>query len=300
MIVTQDGWEARMTRTLPGQLVETDWLEEELDAPDLRVLECTTILRPGEDGRLQAVGGRPGWEAGHIPGSGFADLPRDLSDRSSELRFMMPPVEQFQEAMSSYGVGSGTRVVLYDRGSGAWAARIWWMLRAFGFDDAAVLNGGWSKWLAEGRAVSYADREYLAGEFVAHPRQGLFANQREVLEAITDGSVCTVNALTEAQFRGDGTSPYGRTGRIAGSVNVPSNSLVDPETKTYLPIEELREQFASVGADHAGRVITYCGGGIAASNDAFVLTLLGYENVAVYDASLSEWAADDSLPMEVG
>jgi len=285
---------------LPGMLVETEWLAEHLEAADLRVLECTTILRPGEDGRLRAESGRPEYERGHIPGSGFADLPGDLSDRESELRFMLPPAEQFAEAMASYGVGEGTRVVLYDRAGGAWAARIWWMLRAFGFDEAAVLNGGFAKWLAEGRPTSTGASAYPRGEFVARPREGLFADRDEVLVAIEDGATCLVNALTEEQHRGEGPARYGRPGRIAGSVNVPSNELIDPETKAYLPLDELRARFESVGADRAARVITYCGGGIAASNDAFVLTLLGYEDVAIYDASLSEWAADESLPMEVG
>ncbi len=289
-----------MTTILPGQLVDTDWLSEHLGEPDLRVLECTTVLRPGDDGRLRAESGRPEYEAGHIPGSGFADLPGDLSDRSSELRFMMAPAEQIAEAMSGYGVGEGTRVVLYDRAGGAWAARIWWMLRAVGFDEAAVLDGGWAKWVAEGRPTSDAASEYPTGNFVARSREGLFADRDEVLAAIENGATCIVNALTAEQHRGEGPARYGRAGRIAGSVNVPSNSLIDPETKAYRPLDELRSQFASVGADSAERVIAYCGGGIAASNDAFVLTLLGYENVAIYDASMSEWAADDSLPMEIG
>jgi len=213
---------------------------------------------------------------------------------------MMAPAEQIAEAMSGYGVGEGTRVVLYDRAGGAWAARIWWMLRAVGFDEAAVLDGGWAKWVAEGRPTSDAASEYPTGNFVARSREGLFADRDEVLAAIENGATCIVNALTAEQHRGEGPARYGRAGRIAGSVNVPSNSLIDPETKAYRPLDELRSQFASVGADSAERVIAYCGGGIAASNDAFVLTLLGYENVAIYDASMSEWAADDSLPMEIG
>ena len=128
----------------------------------------------------------------------------------------------------------------------------------------------------------------------------MIADQAEVLAATGDDATCILNSLSEEQHRGDGDSPYGRPGRIATSVNVPANSLVDPETNAFLPLEELRAKFAAVGADRADRVITYCGGGIAASNDAFALSLLGYDNVAIYDASLSEWAADESLPMETG
>jgi thiosulfate/3-mercaptopyruvate sulfurtransferase len=289
-----------MTTETSRYLVETDWLEEHLDDPGVRVLECTTILRRGDDGRLQASSGRDAWAASHIPGSVFADLPGDLSDRGTALRFMMPPAEQFAVAMSGYGVGEGVRAVLYDRAAGMWAARIWWMLRAFGFEDAAVLNGGWKKWTAEGRATSSAPPPARRAEFTARLRPELIANRDEVLLATSDEATCLINALSEEQHRGEGASPYGRPGHITSSVNVPANSLVDPETNAYLPLEVLRERFADVGATEAGKVITYCGGGIAASNDAFALTLLGVENVAIYDASLSEWAADDSLPMEVG
>lgn len=281
-------------------LVETDWLESNLDNPEVRVLECTTILRRGDDGRLHASSARDIWAQEHVPGSVFADLPGDLSDRDAKLRFMMPPPEQFASVMSSYGVGAGTRVVLYDRAAGMWAARIWWMLRAFGFDNAAVLNGGWTKWTAEGRATSDAAPAARTAVFEAKPRPELIADQTEVLAATSDEATCILNALSEEQHRGEGDSPYGRPGRIASSVNVPANSLVDPETNAYLPLDALREKFAAVGTDQVDRVIAYCGGGIAASNDAFALTLLGYENVAIYDASLSEWAADESLPMEAG
>jgi len=121
-----------------------------------------------------------------------------------------------------------------------------------------------------------------------------------MLAAFGDDRACVLNALTEEQHRGTGGVTYGRPGRIAGSVNVPARELVDPETHAYLPAELLRARFAAAGALDARRVITYCGAGIAASSDAFALMLLGHEDVAVYDASLSEWAADPSLPMETG
>jgi thiosulfate/3-mercaptopyruvate sulfurtransferase len=249
---------------------------------------------------MQVESGREEWEGAHIPGSAFADLPGELSDRTSPLRFMMPPAEQFADAMSALGVGEGTRVVLYDRAAGSWAARIWWMLRVFGFDDAAVLDGGWTKWTAEGRSTSSEGPTHPRGAFVARPRERLIANREEVLAAVGDGGTCVINALSEEQHRGDAGAAYGRSGHITSSVNVPAGSLVDPQTNAFLPLEALRVRFQGVGATNSKRVITYCGGGIAASSDAFVLTLLGVPNVAVYDASLSEWAADPALPMETG
>jgi thiosulfate/3-mercaptopyruvate sulfurtransferase len=283
----------------PEYLVATDWLAAHLDDPGLRIIECTAILHALPDGGYRAESGLATWQSGHIPGSGFADLTGDLSDRKSALRFMMPPPQQLAAAMAALGVGQGTRVVLYDRAVNMWAARVWWMLRAVGFDDAAVLNGGWRKWTLEGRPVSTAPCAYPPGRFVARPRPELFADKSAVLAGRSDSATCVLNALTEEQHRGAGGVTYGRPGRIAGSTNVAARSLVD-STHAYLPIEVLRQRFAAAGALDSGRVITYCGGGIAASSDAFVLALLGHEHVTVYDASLSEWAADPSLPMETG
>jgi thiosulfate/3-mercaptopyruvate sulfurtransferase len=288
-----------MNREHPEYLVETAWLADNLDDPTLRVLECTAILHPMPDGGYRAESGRATWAAGHIPRSGFADLTGELSDSTSSLRFMMPPAEQFAAVMGKLGVGDGTRVVLYDRAVNMWAARVWWMLRAVGFDNAAILNGGWRKWTLEGRPVSTEPCRYPPAKLVARPRPQLFADKSSVLAGVGDTATCILNALTEEQHRGSGGVHYGRPGRIAGSANVAARSLVD-SAHAYLPLAELRKRFADSGALASGRVITYCGGGIAASSDAFVLAMLGHDNVAVYDASLSEWAADRSLPMETG
>jgi len=289
-----------MSWTHPEYLVETDWLAANLEDPALRVLECTTILHPRPDGGYKAESGRATWAAGHIPRSGFADLTDDLCDRSSSWLYMMPPADQMAAAMSRLGVEEGTRVVLYDRAVNMWAARVWWMLRAVGFDHAAVLNGGWKKWTVEKRATSTEPCAYPSARFVPRPRPELFADKSAVLAGLGQSATCVINALSEEQHRGTGGVAYGRSGRITGSGNVPARELVDPATHAYLPPDVLRRRFAASGALDAGRVITYCGGGIAASSDAFVLTLLGHEHVAVYDASLSEWAADPSLPMQTG
>ena len=283
----------------PEYLVETDWLAGHLGDPDLCVLECTVYLQPADGpGGYRVESGRARWAEGHIPGAGFADLLDELSDRGSSLRFMMPPAEQFAAAMSRLGVGDGVRVILYDRFVNMWAARLWWMLRAFGFEQAAVLNGGWKKWTGEGRPVGADDGTRPARQFVPRRRPDLIADRSGVLAALGRDRACVLNALSEEQHRGTGGVSYGRPGRIAGSVNVPARDLVDPATHAYLPADTLRARFAAAGALDARRVITYCGAGIAASSDAFVLTLLGHDDVAVYDASLSEWSADPSLPME--
>ena len=157
-------------------------------------------------------------------------------------------------------------------------ARLRWMLRAFGFDQAAVLNGGWHKWTMEGRPVSTEPCAYPPAPTARLPE--LIADKHEVLAAIGDSGTCLINALTEDHA--GTTAYYGRPGHIPSSVNVPTVALVDPVTHAYLPAEQLRAKFAAVDA-LTGRVITYCGGAIAACSDAFVLTLLGITNVAVYD-----------------
>ena len=283
----------------PDLLVTTDWLAEHLDDPDLRVFECTVFLRPRDGGGYRVEGGIAEWEAGHIPGSGFLDLQQDFSDNDQRLRFMMLGEAAFAEAAGRQGIAETDRIVLYDRLGSMWAARLWWMFRAMGATRAAVLDGGWTKWQAEGRAVSTEPPSHAPATFNARFDAARFADREEMV-ATLDGGACVINALGRDQHSGaDGGRTYGRAGHIPGSANVPAMELIDPQTQAYLDAETLAQQFAEVGAARDQRVITYCGGGIAASNDAFALSLLGYEDVAVYDASMSEWAADPSLPLEV-
>jgi thiosulfate/3-mercaptopyruvate sulfurtransferase len=282
------------------QLVSGEWLEKELGAPDLRVLDCSVVIEVGSDGHLHYRPGGPDWAQSHIPGSAHIDLFTQISDVSSPYPLMLPPPEQFSAAMSELGVGDGTRVVLYDSGMNAWAARVWWMLRAFGFDNAAVLDGGWRSWTKDGRLTSNDPAPtYPRGDFVARARPGLFVGKDEVLSAIDRSEDCIVDALPHVMYCGE-RQEYARPGHIPGARNVPFVDLVDHSTHRYLPEDQLRAAFAEVLAAEPGRVITYCGGAIAASSDAFVLNLLGVDNVAVYDGSLSEWAADPTLPLVTG
>jgi thiosulfate/3-mercaptopyruvate sulfurtransferase len=284
----------------PEFLIETDALEHRLGDPALRIFDCTTHLIPDPKVTYQVVPGRADFEKGHIPGAQFVDLQGDLSDKNHRFRFMLPSAEEFAEAMSRFGVGEGARVVLYSTANPWWATRVWWMLRVFGFDNAAVLNGGWQKWSREGRPVeSGPAKSRAAGHFVVREQRPLIVGKEEVLEAIGNAAACTINALLPEQHAGAGGNSYGRPGHIKASVNLPAAHLLDPKTNEFLPPAELRKRFADIGAFDK-KVITYCGGGIAASADALALVLLGHPDVRLYDASLSEWAIDPSLPMETG
>jgi thiosulfate/3-mercaptopyruvate sulfurtransferase len=286
-----------MTETTDS-LVETAWLSGHLNDEALRVYDCTVFLTPNGDGTVRIESGRDHWEKGHIPGAGFLDLIEALSDTGQKLRFMMPGAEKFARAVGAAGLGDGCRAVLYCAGPPMWATRVWWMLRAFGFDNAAVLNGGWSKWKAEGLPVSTEPPTYPPATFTPRPRPGLFAGKDEVAAAIADGGTCVLNSLSREMHAGK--VPVGpRPGRIAGSVNLPAMEMLGEDLR-LLDDATLRARLGEVGAAPGRRVISYCGGGIAATLPAFVLTRMGHPDVAVYDGSLSEWSADPEAPMEVG
>ncbi len=280
--------------TTMDSLVTAEWLNEHLNDPDLVVLDCSVLVQPAGNGGFDSVSGRPQYDKGHIPTAGFADLKGELSDIESPFGFAVPTPEQFAAAMSALGVGDDSRVVLYDASGSVWAARVWWMLRWIGFDKVALLDGGLAAWTAQGLPLSTEPVSRSVGTLTIALRPELIVGKDEVLAAISDDTVSIIDALPEAQYRGE-MSMYARPGHITSATNVPVLSLIN-ETGRYRPAQELEKLFTG---DRDSRTITYCGGGIAASANAFVMTRLGYKDVAVYAASLQEWAADESLPMEV-
>lgn len=285
----------------PEALVQTDWLEAHRGDANLRIFDCTTHLRPAAadtGAPYRIVSGRAEYDAAHIPGAGFIDLQGELSDNSTKLRFMLPRAEQFAAVMSRCGVGEGTRVVLYSADGIMWATRVWWMLRACGYDNAAVLDGGWEKWQAEGRPVSTARCAYRPATFVARPRPELFVGKEQVRAALADSGTVIVNALPPELHRGTGPSRYGRPGRVPGSVNVPAGRLIDRDTKAFVPLADASAKFSAAGVERSKNVICYCGGGISATVDLFLLYQLGYNHLTLYDGSMGEWASDSSLPIE--
>ncbi len=284
----------------PEYLVSTDWLAAHLDDPDLCILDCTVFLAPDPEITYRVVPGREEFEKAHIPGAHFADLHNDLSDKSQPYRFMLPNAEQFAAAMGRLGVGEASRVILYSGNTLWWATRLWWMLRVYGFDRAAVLDGGLQKWKTDGKRIaSGRPAEPAPRHFVARLRPELMVGKDVMRAAIGDDAVCTINALLPEQHAGTGGVHFGRPGHIAGSVSRPAAHLLDPVTNTLRTPAQLREFFGGVHALDR-KVLLYCGGGIAASADALALVMLGHRDVRLYDASMSEWALDPELPMEVG
>ncbi len=287
--------------TRPEFLVETDWLADHLDDPNLRIFDCTTHLVPNSDGTLRAESALADYWTGHISGAGYLDLQAELSDPGGAFRFTTPSAEDFAAAVGARGIGEDSRVVLYSTGAVSWATRVWWMLYAFGFENAAILNGGWRKWRAEARAVSTDDDcSYPPGRFNAQARPGLIVDSGAVLAALDDGNAVVVNALARDQHDGTSERDYGRPGGITGSVCLPALDLLNPDDGRFLDASGLREKFSQNGIGMEQKVLAYCGGGVAATVDTFALTLLGNNNAGIYDNSLSEWANNHELPMRAG
>ncbi|MBO0335353.1 sulfurtransferase [Sneathiella sp. CAU 1612] len=280
-------------------LVTCDWLEAHLNDPDLVIFDCTTYLVPsdGPTRPYDIQSGKADYDEGHIPGAGYFDLQKDFSVADSPYRFTLPSAQETAAIFARHGVSDGKRVVLYSRKNLQWATRFWWMLRWLGFDNVSILDGGYDKWVADGRMTSTTQCEYQTGQFSINLRPEVFVGKEVVQSAIGAAEVCTINALAADLHRGENPR-YGRPGRVPGSVNVPATTLFNPETIELLPIDTVAQAFAGIGADTSKRIIVYCGGGIAATLDAFVLHELGYRDIAVYDNSMSEWANDISLPIE--
>jgi thiosulfate/3-mercaptopyruvate sulfurtransferase len=286
------------------QLITTAELAAILNQPDVRLFDCTTYLEyqpAGSDIPYVAVPGRHTFEAGHISGADFLDLQGEFSDHNTTLHFMMPAIAQLEAAFGRHGIAANSRVVLYSIGTAMWATRFWWMLRSVGFENVSVLDGGLDKWKAEGRAIEAGPAKgYKPATFIAKPQRGYFVDKHQALAASTESHTVVVNALNPQLHRGSEPSRYGRPGRIPGSVNVSAATLFDPETKAFVPLADAEAKFASQGIARGKRVVAYCGGGISATIDLFLLHRLGYDNLSLYDGSMGEWAKDASLPIETG
>lgn len=275
-------------------------LAVELGTPGLVVMDGSVFQKPAPDlSTMLQDSARASFVKGRIPGSVHLDALDWLWDRSRGFRFALPSPEATAAAFAAHGVGEGSRVVLYDRVGGNWAARTYWTLRWIGFDEVRLLEGGFAAWKAAGLPVEGGPAPPptpAARPFVPRVRATAIADRAEVLAALGDRSVAVVNALSPEQHAGTGGLPYHRPGRIAGSLNLHAARLGDAD----LAPETVAALAAEAGIAQGQRVIAYCGGGIAASNLAFNLMRAGWTDLAVYDGSLDEWGRDAALPMETG
>ncbi len=275
-------------------LVETDWLEERLEAPDLVILDGSFHLPgSGRDGKSEFLEAR-------IPGAQFFDIDA-ISDPSSSLPHMLPPPEIFSLRVRKMGIGDGARIVVYDTTNMSGAARVWWMFRAMGFRDVAVLNGGFSKWRAEGRKIASGEPRIRSDRhFTARFNSGLVRDLDDVMSLLGRPDIQIADARSSARFSGEAPEPREtpRRGHIPGALNVPFTDLLAGDG-TLLEGAELKTAFEARGLDIRKPVVTSCGSGVTACLLALALATLGNETVAVYDGSWAEWS-DSDAPVETG
>ncbi|MCB1379867.1 MAG: 3-mercaptopyruvate sulfurtransferase [Alphaproteobacteria bacterium] len=276
-------------------LVSTAWLETHLGSPDIVVIDASWHLpTSGRNPRTE-------FQASRIPGAQFFDID-DISDSASHLPHMLPSAEKFSSRMRKLGIGDGKRVIAYDAAGLFSAARAWWMLKVFGHEDVAVLDGGLPKWTAEGRPVDDGPpQKPQERHFTARYQAMMVRDMAEVAAALKSGSEQIADARSPTRFRGEEPEPraHVRAGHMPGARNVHYGSLLKPDGTMKSP-EEISRVFAAAGLDLRKPVITSCGSGVTAAILSLGLVLAGNRNHALYDGSWTEWGGNPDAAVVTG
>jgi thiosulfate/3-mercaptopyruvate sulfurtransferase len=275
-------------------LVTTEWLARHLDDPRVRIVDVRWYLDP-------ARRGRDAYAAGHIPGAVFLDVDEDLSAPGGGRgrpagRHPWPSPEQVSRVIGGAGIGPGTQVVAYDDQAAAVAARLWYVLRAHGHDDVAVLDGGLAKWTAEGRPLATDTRSPSPVHFEARLRPGFVLTKADVVAR--NKARPLLDARVAERYRGENEPIDPRAGHIPGARSAPFSANLAGQPAVFRPSPELRERYAELGAEAAPPIV-YCGSGVTACHDLLALHLAGLSG-ALYAGSWSEWSSDPALPIETG
>lgn len=285
-----------MSYAHPEYLISAQELMQQLNDPAVRIYDTSVLLLAAEQGYTSQPG-RERYLREHIPGAGFINLSEDWSDTRSPYNNTLPQIDALAEAIGRDGISNDNLVVLYSSSHLMWATRAWWLLRYAGHTNVKVLNGNLAAWLDAGLPVEAGAKVYAAATFSPSERADVFVSTAEMVAGMEDG-VCTVNALSPALYEGTGEFYYGRRGHIPGSRSLYFSDLL--ENEFFLPAEQLHQTLEARGMLSASRILIYCGGGIAATLEGFACVLVGQENVGVYDGSMSEWAANEELPLTLG
>lgn len=275
-------------------LVSTEWLSQNIKAPDLRILDASWHM-PSEERDARSE-----FEAAHIPGARFFDI-QDVSDHRSSLPHMVPPIEKFMSRMRALGVGDGHQIVIYDSKGLFSAARVWWMFRLMGQFNVAVLDGGLPKWQADGHDVEDTPPVIRDRHMTVIHQPQMVKDVTQVAEASKLGDYTIVDARSADRFRGDVPEPREgmRSGHIPGSRNVPFGTLLNAD-KTMKSAAELRGIFDEAGVDLTKPAITTCGSGVTAAVLSLALEHIGKTDHALYDGSWTEWGQFPTLNIATG
>jgi thiosulfate/3-mercaptopyruvate sulfurtransferase len=275
-------------------LVATDVLASHLQG-DWVIVDCRFDLQNEHWGRAQ-------YEASHIPGAVYASLSADLAGPKTGTngRHPMPSIEALSATLGRLGISSGTQVIAYDQDSGMYASRLWWLLRFAGHDAVAILDGGFARWMAEGRPMRAGSEPRPATAFVAAPRPQMSADVAEVVSRLNDPQMLLVDARAPERFEGR-VEPIDRVpGHIPGAVNHHYKSNAH-EDSTFLAPDTLRRNFTDLLAGHdPTHAVMYCGSGVTACHNLLAMAHAGLPGARLYAGSWSEWSADPSRPVEKG
>jgi thiosulfate/3-mercaptopyruvate sulfurtransferase len=272
-------------------LVSTDWLAQHLGEPDLVVVDATWHMpASGRSGRDEYL-------AAHIPGARFLDID-ELSDAQNPAPHMLPSAEEFGAAMERLGIGRNDRIVVYDNSPIHTAARGWFMLHHFGAEKVAILDGGFQKWLTEGRATEGGEPEPREAHFEAAENRGEVVTKQELLGGMREA---LLDARGKGRFEGSEADPRPGVapGHIPGARNLPFSAVYN-EDGTFKSPDELECLFANAGIDHAQSFVASCGSGVTANSLIFAAHLLGNDRAQLYDGSWGEWGADPATPKALG
>lgn len=278
----------------PKTLVSTGWLADHLKDPDLRILDASWYLPDMARDALAE------YHNAHIPGARFFDID-EVSDHRSELPHMVPPVEKFMSRMRKLGVGDGHQIVVYD-GAGLFsAARVWWLFRLMGKTDIAVLDGGFPKWQAEGRAIEDLPPIVRDRHMTVTRQNQMVKDVTQVASASKLGDYVIVDARAPERFRGDAPEPREglRSGHIPNARNVFYRDLLAPDG-SLKSNDAMADVFRQAGVDLSKPAILSCGSGVTASVLALAMERMGKFDHAIYDGSWSEWGTFHDLPIATG
>jgi thiosulfate/3-mercaptopyruvate sulfurtransferase len=271
-------------------IVDPSWVWEHREDPGVRIVDCGSTW----------CGTSDVYERVHLPGAVHLPVHGWLKRTEFGVHVMDPP--DFAAVMSQLGISADTTVVIYDDYNATFATRLWWVLTYYGHRDAGVLDGGFRRWVAEGRRLSNRSTSPPQATFEARPDERMIARLEDVRTRVGDPETQIVNALWEDWFDGS-TAPFGngRRGHIPGSINLPvERFLLSEDDPSFLPVDELAAVVEVAGLDPEKETIVHCWGGVRTTLVVFVLVRLGWRNVRAYDASLAEWADRDDTPLVVG
>ncbi|HWQ12062.1 MAG TPA: sulfurtransferase [Roseiflexaceae bacterium] len=275
-------------------LVTVEWLRRNLGRPDLRIVDTRWYLT--EPGR-----GRAEYLAAHIPGAVYMDIDTDLSAPRGEGpgRHPLPRPEVFAAAAGRAGIGPDTHVVAYDAAGGAYAARLWWLLRYFGHERASLLDGGWPVWRAAGYPTESGEQIAPSRQFTPRPNPALVVDAAAVDRLRRDPRALVLDARAPERYEGRVEPVDPRPGHIPGAVSAPYAGNLRPDGTLRSPAE-LRAHYEALGLGDATTVVCYCGSGVTAAHTILALQLAGRGDALLYEGSWSDWASDPARPAALG